>query len=406
MLAPSIEPRVSVIVPIYNTAPYLQQCIDSIRASSLTAIQILLVNDGSTDGSGTICDQAAAADSRITVVHQENQGLIAARLVGLLRATAEYVCYVDGDDWIEPPFVEQLLEIAVGEKSEVVIAGHIEDLAGSREVLTNPIAVGRYSDESLKNNIFPYMLNTGRFSEFGIFSYVWGKLFRREILLESQVRVDRRIVVGEDAACLYPIILGANTISVTDAANYVYRQRTNSMIKTSDALETDRMQLLYRFLKTRFSELGAWSVMRQQTISYVLSLAIVRCPLTSHRSTEHHSLKMFSGCTPGQRIALYGAGTFGQFLARRIQNDKHFSLAAWTDPRWNIYAKLGLDVIEPEQLESSLWDRLLVCYIDETTSSNAAKNLLQLGINAERISRVDIRPSFREEYLNHYGVET
>lgn len=218
--------------------------------------------------------------------------------------------------------------------------------------------------------------------------------------------LDRSIGVGEDAACLYPMILQATSVSITHAANYVYRQRTNSMIKTADAQEIIRLQRVYDFLQDRFTRLNAWEVMRPQVISYILSLAVVRCTLSPASNNDQHLLSMFPGCAPGERIALYGAGTFGQFLAQRIQRDPLFSLAAWTDPRWSIYAKQHLNVVSPELLKRDTWDRLLICYVEETNAMAAAQKLTQEGIPIDRISRIEIPSNVRESFLNAYGLQT
>lgn len=407
MLPRHDKPFVSVIVPIYNTAPYLPQCIESIRSSSWREIEIILVNDGSTDESGLICEHAAKSDVRIQVIHQANKGLVYARKTGLNRSSGEYVCYVDGDDWIQSDFIETLATSAIEKNSDVVVAGHIEDLHGSQEALTNSIPAGDYSGNSLFREVFPVMMNTGSFSEFGIFSYVWGKLFRRELLAESQTQVDDDIVVGEDAACLYPLLLKSKQISIVQDAKYVYRQRANSMIKTADSKENHRMQRLYDFLKCRFSQLQSWEMMRLQTFAYVLSLAIVRCaPQNNSRNHEPHLLHMYRDCQPGQRVALFGAGTLGQFLARRIMNSAEFSLVAWADPRWQLYRQHGLDIVAPQELPKKEWDKLLVCYIDEKISTAQIPQLTAIGVKQNSISTIYIPKTSHEPILSAYGIKT
>ena len=97
-----MTPSFSVVVPVYNVEPYLRQCIDSILGQSFSDFELILVDDGSPDGCPAICDEYAARDSRITVIHQQNAGLAKARKSGLRRASADYVCFVDSDDWVPP----------------------------------------------------------------------------------------------------------------------------------------------------------------------------------------------------------------------------------------------------------------------------------------------------------------
>lgn len=113
-------PKISVIVPVYNTEKYLQRCVDSILAQTLGDFELLLVNDGSTDGSGMICDEYAQKDSRVRVFHKENGGVSSARNLGLENAQGKWITYVDGDDWIEPTMYEELYKKAIEDKADVV----------------------------------------------------------------------------------------------------------------------------------------------------------------------------------------------------------------------------------------------------------------------------------------------
>ena len=112
--------KISVIVPVYNTEEYLHRCIDSILGQTYPNLEILLINDGSTDNSGKICEDYARKDTRIKVIHQENKGQSAARNVGLNAATGEYVNFIDSDDWIDPPMYETMMGVMLANNQEVV----------------------------------------------------------------------------------------------------------------------------------------------------------------------------------------------------------------------------------------------------------------------------------------------
>ncbi len=115
------KPEVSVIVPVYNVEPYLRRCIDSLVNQTLQNIEIILIDDGSTDGCGAICDEYATKDTRIRVVHQENAGLSEARNAGIDRARADFLMFVDSDDWVEPEFCELPLMLAKKHKADLVM---------------------------------------------------------------------------------------------------------------------------------------------------------------------------------------------------------------------------------------------------------------------------------------------
>jgi len=203
---------VSIIVPIYNSEAFLDKCIQSIINQSYKNIEIILVNDGSIDSSGEICDTYSSIDSRVKTIHKNNGGLVSSRKTGLKASTGEYILYIDGDDWIELTLIENYVNQVLKFKADVVISSHIVNLEGREDILMNSIPPGVYDKDKLKLTVYPKMLYTGKFSQFGIFSYSWGKLYRKELLLENQLRVDESITIGEDALCLYPTLLDADKL--------------------------------------------------------------------------------------------------------------------------------------------------------------------------------------------------
>ena len=116
----SLQDLISVIVPVYNTEKYLDRCIQSVLAQTYTNWELLLIDDGSTDSSGTICDQYAAEDNRIRVFHKENGGVSSARNLGLDNAKGEWITFVDSDDWVEPSMLKELLAIALDNDADYV----------------------------------------------------------------------------------------------------------------------------------------------------------------------------------------------------------------------------------------------------------------------------------------------
>lgn len=117
------ECLLSVIVPVYNTEPYLRKCIESVCNQTYKNLEIILVDDGSTDLSGTICDKFAAKDSRIKVIHKENEGLVSARKAGVLAARGEYIANIDGDDYIDLEMFKTMMQVALQQGVDMVQCG-------------------------------------------------------------------------------------------------------------------------------------------------------------------------------------------------------------------------------------------------------------------------------------------
>ncbi len=144
---------VSVIVPVYNTGENLAQCLSSIRGQSYQTLEIILVDDGSTDGSGEACDAAAGEDSRIRVIHKKNGGLVSAWKAGVRKATGAYLMFVDSDDWIDPDFIETLAKETTGAEDEIISAGFVIERGNGRsgEKVSSRALPGLYEGEKLKN---------------------------------------------------------------------------------------------------------------------------------------------------------------------------------------------------------------------------------------------------------------
>lgn len=253
-------PFLSIIVPAYNIKEFISPCLDSILQQSFTDFEVILVDDGSTDGTASICDVYAGRDDRIKVIHKKNGGLVSARKAGILASRGEYVGYVDGDDWIKEDMFQSLCEAAVKESADMVIC----DFISAGENLSVPISHnmpgGIYEKDRLEEEIYPVMLSHGEFFHFGFYPAVWCKLFRKEILLENQLAVNDNIKMGEDVACFYPCLLDTEKIVyLKENYLYFYRMRdtsiSHSMIRTFYAEE---VLMLIESLQQKFCNNSQW----------------------------------------------------------------------------------------------------------------------------------------------------
>lgn len=208
---------ISIIVPVYNVEQYLPKCVDSLLAQTYENIQIILVDDGSTDASGKICDEYQAKSEKIMVLHTENQGVSAARNAGLEAAKGAYIGFIDGDDWVEPEMFECLYHLITENGADLSICAMKEDFDRC-PVSMNKTAGSKRIDQ---RQLFEDIICNEK-----VYGYAWNKLFKRELIGEN--RFDRTLAVQEDMDFTVRYAQNCSIAVTTDAEYYHYRQRLDS----------------------------------------------------------------------------------------------------------------------------------------------------------------------------------
>ena len=249
-----MTPEYSIIVPVYKVEPYLRQCVDSILAQTYGGFELFLVDDGSPDNCGAICDEYAAKDNRVTVLHQENKGVTAARRSALDRARADYVCFVDADDYVSPDWLEQIESCAAANgRPDTLIFGSaaVRDDTPPRPLLSQLLAPGYYDKARLERDIYPYMLYDRRRRHFFtqlINGYLWEKVYRRQLLLDHFIR-NERITLFEDAAMQYECLYNANSFYCCPQIFYFYRQNDSSVLHRYNPTFIQNLDLCQRYME-------------------------------------------------------------------------------------------------------------------------------------------------------------
>lgn len=220
---------VSVIIPVYNVEAYLERCISSVGNQTYQSIQLVLVDDGSTDRSGEICDAWAAKDSRVTVIHQENGGVSAARNTGLEKACGEYILWVDSDDYIAPDAVEKLINSALRTNADMVICDFVKGAEENHSFHNlqpqNSNVIGR---EEALGRIYTGSHNALRYAA------PWAKLGRRA-LYQDIVYPQGKIF--EDIYTTHKLLCRCERIAVLDEQLVYYFQRPDSIMNMSFSMK-------------------------------------------------------------------------------------------------------------------------------------------------------------------------
>lgn len=221
------NPLISVIVPVYNAEPYLDKCVASILGQSYANLEVILVNDGSTDASGAICDTYAAKDSRIRVVHKTNGGQSSARNMALDMFTGEYVTFVDSDDWIEPDAYEKMLEMLLQYDQKLVSAGRydVDSATEEKRLGLCPAKTEVITAEEMLGRLFTWD---------GCDSSPCDKMYHRSLFDEIRFPLTSG---SEDIAVVYRLIEAAGSAAMYPKPIYNYYHRANSTSTTTDITE-------------------------------------------------------------------------------------------------------------------------------------------------------------------------
>ena len=227
-------PLISVIVPIYNAENYLHRCLDSILAQTLTDFELILVNDGSTDCSGKICDEYALKDNRIKVIHKSNGGVASARQMGVDNALGNYTIHADPDDWVEPTMLEELYKKAIEKDADIVICDFYVQTCNTCITRTQ-----RISEESSEATLLALLSHK-------LHGSLWNKLIRLECYKKFNIRFVEGLNFCEDYLVCIKMLKNDIKVAYLNKAFYYYDQFTNdNSITRKYTLDTYRQRLFF-----------------------------------------------------------------------------------------------------------------------------------------------------------------
>lgn len=380
---------VSVIIPIYNTKEYLERCVESVIKQSYKKLEVILVDDGSTDGSAELCDQLHSMDKRISVIHKENGGVVSARLVGLEKAVGEYAILIDSDDWIESRMVQDLHEIAVENDADIVTSGFYREKGKVYGVFADSLKEGIYNSETEKAYLFENMIYHGSLERVGIYGALWSKLIRKTLLKEVHNELDKDIFYGEDMAVTYSCMVRANTIVITHNAFYHYTMRVGSAVYNSSPYYFKNINELFLFLKKEFEKSSFSVELMKQLNLYMIKLVLIglnqNFTLDYGFSIPYYDFER-NVIKQGEKIVLYGAGQVGKSFFKQISADKLYQLVGWVDERYQYYQEQGLHVLSLDKLDELEYNYILLAVKHEELAKEIKEELIKkYNVKEEKI---------------------
>ena len=263
-------PLISVIVPVYNVEKYLPRCIDSILSQSFTDFELLLIDDGSPDNCGKICDEYAAKNSRVKVFHKPNGGVSSARNLGLDNARGEWIAFVDSDDYVKKDYLSELFYYCTANNAELIVINNI---------------ITKYTTD--KNIV----LEDCEFDKlFSVYSFQkvcspWGKLFKLDTINTSKLRFNPAIHLGEDILFVLTYLLTINKIVLQKSDSYYYEQRPGSLTRSLNSYDSEyvgwkefdavvcRLIVKFGFTQSAIDNLRVWElIFFERTMNSILKL--------------------------------------------------------------------------------------------------------------------------------------
>ncbi|SCY10184.1 Glycosyltransferase involved in cell wall bisynthesis [Lachnospiraceae bacterium XBB2008] len=393
--------KISVIVPVYNVEPYLEQCIRSICDQSYTNLEIVLVDDGSTDGSGAICDDFAKDDPRIIVIHKSNGGIISARKAGAEVATGDYIVGVDSDDWIERDRLLNLVNYALSEYPDMVhMDGAIWEYDDHNEFKMYSDFDYMYEGTDILNGFLRLVVGKGPFMDRKITICHWKSAIRRSIFVDNIRLLNAGITMIEDVIFVFACVLDCRQVVCINEPGYHYRQNSRSVSHRVMKWRPDHARLFYeQFMDIlrRHPEAQGESVtdfVTQYTYNNIL--------LTNYRRLYDHyasGLFPYADIELGSRIIVYGAGYVGIEIVNVVAYDDRFSLVAWVDKNPKPSPKSDVEIRDLSAITDEQYDYIIVAILLSSVSSGVVSELESMGIHPDKIR------TMQKEYMRYEELD-
>lgn len=373
-------PLISVIVPIYNVEAYIEECIESIIRQTYRNLQIILVNDGSEDQSGTICNQYADSDQRVEVIHQPNKGLVIARKSGLKRAKGDYIGFVDGDDYIEEEMYERLLEEMQKSDADFIHSGLIKNgeawIPYKKKIL-------HLSEAEEKERI----ILTAVFGHDNYFvPSIWSKLFKAQVIKECYSQVPDSAQYGEDLINLCICIDKCDKVVLLNEAYYHYRYRGESITNEKNLNGLENIFKYYGNVCDVLTQYKCYGELKN-LITERVCVNILR----KIRAISGHDFQIaqyyFADTERllGKRIVIYGAGIVGKDYYAQIRRYTDCCIVAWVDAHPEKYEYPHIKLFGVEEMDIIAYDILLIAVKDERVAKEISSSLRRQGVEEGKI---------------------
>ena len=374
---------ISIIVPVYKVEAYLRKCIDSILNQTYKNLQIILVDDGSPDNSGAICDEYAQKDNRIQVIHKENGGVTSARQAGLDLVKGEYVGFVDSDDWIEANMYEEMLENLIQTGADFVHTGIINEKKSVN-----------FTDCQFENCVVEYPINNIEIwksfinihDKFKLNSFLYTKLFKRELITYCFKNVRQEICYGEDRIAITECLLMCKKFSLLKKAYYHYIFRKDSYTAVHGSTEIFNVVEMYKEMFELFKKYNIYDSMKNY-LETALTLRLLSAINDGKIYPNRICISKYKNINElyGKKIILYGAGAIGYDYHCQLSQDKNIQIVDWIDKNYLKYNYLERKVISVDNIKNYDYDLILIAVKKQGLADKIIDELISIGVDEKKI---------------------
>ena len=361
--------NLSIIIPIYNTEKYLPRCLDSICLLKHD-ISVILIDDGSTDDSGVICDSYARKYNNFKVIHKDNEGLVLARQMGIDIVRTEFFTFIDSDDYIDAKVYDKMLDDLLDGKytsMEIVCTGMVEEYLCECYPKYNSFAPGVYRDSAL-DEILDGMLSKGEFFSFGILPNAVCKIFNTDFVRNNPISISPNVKIGEDADMTFQYLTKAKNVLISNYTPYHYCRRDDSMMWKE--IELESIASLENDLKNAFFDMPIHRKCLMQQLNDYIDFVSLLCNPKRIFDKDPFFLDY------NDRIALYGAGGVGKALKYGMNNN----FPIWVDKNYRNYNNDEILPVERLLYDQDEYDKVFIANSSVETCKRIKESLIDLGI--------------------------
>ena len=374
--------KLSVIIPVYNVRNYIEKCLESVCKNKYGNLEIIIIDDGSTDGSGDVCDEFALNDTRIKVIHVENGGLTTARKIGLMVSSGEYITFVDGDDWIENDMYVSVMDKIENHDYDILMTGMWREINGNvyAEWRPSQFEEGEYYGEKLtglKNNVFSHGFNM-------ISGSSVNKIFKRDIITSSILTIDNNNCGVADDDFVHLAVLMSKRIFIWNKSFYHAVERSDS---ASHSLHKDyyyQMQMAYETFFHMLRQVDDEACQFEIKKAYLFRLL---SGIENLFSDIYFPVYIWKDCASfsGKRIFLYGGGSVGEAYFKQCSVLGTIDVVGWVDSNISKSVITKNILISPKEISAYKYDYIVIAVADENISNDIRRELISIGITDEKI---------------------